>query len=212
MICPHCGAENADNAEFCTLCLQRLEPVSRPVGGREEAPRPGGRYAAPGEWRPDVVSPTGRLRPAAKERIRHFRLRAFLSAAVVALVVAWFVLSLTVWGNPQPGQRAAQILEALNSREEERFVSLFLASDSLGAERLYREASEYLGGGGSFQDIRFRVKQSDPYGADVYLEGGSIRFPGGETRSIDPSDGLVIHLENRGGKWLASVGGTNLIP
>ncbi|MDI6872978.1 zinc ribbon domain-containing protein [Candidatus Solincola sp.] len=212
MICPHCGAENADNAEFCTLCLKRLEPVAGAVEGGGETSRPGGGYAAPGEWRPDVVSTAGRLRPAAKERIRHFRLRVIAYIAFAAALAAWLVLSLTVWGNPQPGHRAAQIMEALNAGEEERFVSLFLSSDAAGAERLFGEVSDYLGGGGSFRDLRFRVDQEDPYTARVFLEGGTIRFAGGEARAIDPSDGLVIRLENRGGKWLAAVGGTNLIP
>lgn len=213
MICPACGAENTDNAEFCTLCLRKLEPPAVGEAIRGEArSRAGERYAAPGVWSPEVVAERGRLRPAARERIRYFRIRATIYGILVAALVAWFVLSLTVWGNPQPGKRASQVIEALNSGEEQRFVSLFLPSEADGAERMFQEIYDYLGGGGGFRDVRFRVEQEDNYTARVLLEGGTIHFASGEVRAIDPSDSLVIHLENRGGKWLASSAGTNLIP
>ncbi|WP_287152841.1 zinc ribbon domain-containing protein [Candidatus Solincola tengchongensis] len=207
MICPNCGAENADNAEFCTLCLQRL----RPAAGEGMRPAGGG-YAAPGEWRPDVVSTGERMRPAARERMRHFRLRMAIYIAVAAALVAWFTLSLTVWGNPQPGKRASQVIEALNARDEARFVSLFHPSSATGAERLFKEVTDYLGGGGSFLDLELRVEAEDPYTARVLLERGSIRFAGGEVLAIEPSDGLVIRMENREGRWLAVAAGTDLLP
>lgn len=209
MICPHCGAENAENAEFCTLCLKRL----RPAAGAGEGVRPaGGGYAAPGEWSPDVVSAGERMRPAAKERIRHFRLRMTIYVIVAAAFAAWFTLSLTVWGNPQPGKRASQVIESINARDEGRFMSLFHPSGASGAEKLFKEVTEYLGGGGSFTDLELRVEQDDVYTARVFLERGNIRFASGEVLAIEPSDGLVIRMENRGGKWLAVAAGTDLIP
>lgn len=210
MICPKCGAENADNAEFCTLCLQRLRPATGATG-LDVRPADGG-YAAPGEWRPDVVSTGERMRPAARERIRHFRIRMAIYIAFAAVLVAWFVLSLTVWGNPQPGKRAFQIIEAINAQDEGRFVSLFHPTSASGAERIFDEVSDYLGGGGSFLDLELRVEQEDPYTARVFLEKGNIRFANGEVMTIEPSDGLVIRMENRGGKWLAAAAGTDLIP
>jgi len=212
MICPSCGAENADQAEFCTLCLKPLEPVARAPEARGEPSRRSGVYTAPGEWKADVVSPGERLRPAARERIRHFRVRLAVYILLAAAVVVWLALSLTVWGNPQPGRRASQIVEALNAGEEERFVSFFKPSDAWGAREMFEELRDYLGGGGSFQDLKFRLDQEDPYTARVYIEGGTIHFADGDVRAIEPSDGLVIRLENRGGKWLGAVGGTDLAP
>lgn len=211
MICPACGAENADHAEFCTLCLKPLEPVARIPEAGGETSRRSGIYTAPGEWKADVVSAGERFRPAARERIRRFRVRQSVYVFLAAAVVAWLALSLTVWGNPQPGKRASQIMEALNAGDEERFVSLFQTSDAWGAREMFEEIRGYLAGG-SFRDLKFRLEQEDPYAARVYIEGGAVHFADGDVRAIEPSDGLVILLENRGGKWLAAVGGTELIP
>lgn len=214
MICPRCGAENAENAEFCTLCLERLEPVSVHKVHPLHAPSSvsGSRYAAPGEWRGDVVGTKRDLRSKAAENIKRFRLRMAVYGVAVIALLAWFILSLTVWGNPRPGTRAAQIVKALNSGNEQEFTSLFLESDRMQAERLFREVSDYLGDGGTFRELSYRVEQDDPYAARVYLEGGTISFADGGVSSIDPADGLVIYLENHKGKWLAGVEGTRLIP
>ncbi len=59
--CPHCGAENTDGSEFCTLCLavfmarnpstaaavQGYDPVMQPLG----AQNPGQTYISPGDYR-----------------------------------------------------------------------------------------------------------------------------------------------------------------
>lgn len=214
MICPACGAENADNAEFCTLCLTRLErPVaSKPPSPGEAFRQTGEGAIAPGVWSPDVVADRDRLRPVVRKRVRRYTLRMAVYGAILAALVAWFVLSLTVWSNPQPVKRASQIIDALNAWEEGRFVSLFLPSDAQGAERIFREVSDYLGRGGSYHDLRLRVDQEDNYTARVVIESGSIRFANGETRAIEAGDSLVIRLENRKGKWLAASAGTDLIP
>ncbi len=212
MICPKCGAENPESAEFCTLCLEKLVPVARAVEAGGSGHRQGGIYTSPGEWGADVVSGVETMRPVAKERIKRFRLRLAVYLTLVSALIAWFVLSLTVWGNPQPGKRAAQIMDALNEGEEELFISLFLSGDAEGASRLFRETTDYLGGRGSYRDLGLRVEVEDNYTARVFLEKGTIHFATGEVREIESADGLVIRLENRGGKWLASVGGTVLVP
>lgn len=214
MICPACGAENADNAEFCTLCLTRLERpvVSKAPSPGESFPQTGERPIAPGVWSPDVVADRDLLRPVVRERVRRYSLRMAVYGGLLAALVAWFVLSLTVWSNPQPAKRASQIIDALNAWEEERFVSLFHPSDAQGAERIFQEVSDYLGRGASFRDLKLRVDQEDNYTARVVIESGTIRFANGETRTIEAGDSLGIRLENRKGKWLAASAGTDLIP
>ncbi|MEW6554998.1 MAG: zinc ribbon domain-containing protein [Actinomycetota bacterium] len=59
--CPHCGAENADGSEFCTLCLATFRPRGAPsVGaGQQTAPTPAAAgtqppaqaYVSPGDYR-----------------------------------------------------------------------------------------------------------------------------------------------------------------
>ncbi|MBN2026226.1 MAG: zinc-ribbon domain-containing protein [Actinobacteria bacterium] len=49
ILCPHCGAENADNSEFCSLCLARFNAAGTSATVQQQ-PQPQ-HYASPGDYR-----------------------------------------------------------------------------------------------------------------------------------------------------------------
>jgi hypothetical protein len=61
MNCPHCGAENADGSQFCTLCLARFGAQGTPPGAPAQdatvqappvAQQPSAQpYVSPGDYR-----------------------------------------------------------------------------------------------------------------------------------------------------------------
>ncbi len=214
MICPNCGAENSEEAQFCNLCLQPLERPPSPERETSEttSPEHGGRFFSPGEWGRDVVPKTPVVSARAEKRVKRLRLRWAVYVALAASLVAWLVLSFTVWGNPSPAKRARQLIDALNAKDKALFVSLFPEAQEGDAERLYQEAVGFLGQGGGYQKVSLKVEQHDPYEAWVYLEGGTVTSSDGTKEDIDPSDGLVVHLQSYGGKWRVHAPGTDLVP
>ncbi len=47
-MCPHCGAENADNSEYCSLCLARFNAAGSTQAAQQPQPEP---YVSPGDYR-----------------------------------------------------------------------------------------------------------------------------------------------------------------
>jgi hypothetical protein len=214
MDCPRCGAENPDNAEFCSLCMQRLvypQGGGIATGAGEGLSGARGR-PSPAEWRPDVVGPRPRESGIVTEKIKKYRVSMAIYGMLLLALILWLALSFTVWGNPSPGKRASQIVSAVNSRDGEAFASLFAAQERSSAESLYARITDYIGTTGEFRDVRFRVEEKDPYTAHAYVKSGTVVLSGGASREITSEDGLVVSFEKRDGKWVAKVGGTKLIP
>ena len=58
-ICPYCGAENADNSTFCSLCLGKFGSGIRQSRARDDAGAPG---------RPHPLHPCNRPLNSSKRR------------------------------------------------------------------------------------------------------------------------------------------------
>lgn len=211
MICPKCGADNPESAEFCSLCTERL----RGGGGTSHAPTsPGkaGHYVAPSEWRGDAAVLRPALSEAVERKVRRFRWKVFAYLTMIAALVIWLVLSLTLWSNPSPHKVCNRLLDAANRRDAEAFTQLFTPSDRGLAEDIYGDLILYLGTGGRFSGVSVRADRLDAYGARCYLEGGSIETGTGSTVEIEPGDNLVVSMENREGRWYVTARGTDIIP
>lgn len=210
MKCPKCGSENPPESEFCTLCLERLQSSGTgPSTYRRTAP--GERYVAPGEWRGEAEAMRSPVRMEVRRKVRAFRFKMVGYGFLLAAFSAWLILSFTVWGNPSPGRRAMQYIEALNRRDAVAAQELVLPSKHSEGERLYRDLVYYLGDTGRFENVEFEVMEQDVYSSQAYLVRGSIVI-GTENRAIAEEDGLVIYLQNRGGKWYIDPSSTVLVP
>jgi len=168
--------------------------------------------ASPSEWRGDVAGPGPRRSRVVEAKVRKFRTSMALYILVLLAVVAWLVLSFTVWGNPSPGKRAGQLIDAVNEREEESFISLLMEEDRGSAQLLFDKVTDYLGAGGEFREVKFRVEKKDRYMAYAYLQSGRVVRESGPEQDLTADDGLVVYIENHGGKWYVKSGGTKLIP
>jgi hypothetical protein len=209
--CKKCGADNPDSAEFCSLCMERIrEPGEAGFPARHAAPDES--YVAPGEWRGDaeILRPT--MSKVVQDKVRKFRSKMVVYGIIIVLIIAWLVLSFTVWGNPSPGARSNQLIDAINNRNPDAYLSLFQEKDIASAKVMYSELEAYLGGAGSYTGVKLKVDQPDVYDARSYLEGGTIELMSGRSISITRADNLMIVLENHGGKWFVVPEGTNLVP
>lgn len=209
MICPQCGAENSDSAQFCNLCAAKLEPLLRETGGGAPGER---RRVAAGEWRGDEELLRTAPSKAAQKKMAVFRVKVAVVAVLVAAAVAWVVLSLTVWANPTPSKVSSRLIEALNERRRADFTALFPEEERASAGLMYDEITEALGAEGRYREVKFRVEKPDNYTAYCHLEGGSVILSGGSAVNIQPSQKLVVYLENHGGKWYAKTWQTSLVP
>ncbi len=214
MICPKCGAENSERAQFCSLCMEPLPGMPAAEAPFSEGVRPpaGRGMPSPSEWRKDVVEPKPRMAREVQAKLRRFRVNLAIYGLVAAVVVAWLVLSFTVWGNPSPAKRASQLISSLNERRPESFVSLFTAQEQASAELIYDKVVAFLGNGGEFRNVKFRVEKKDPYAASVHIKQGNIVFGTGAVQEVGEGDGLLIRMENHGGRWYVIIAGTRLIP
>ena len=215
MKCPKCGADNPEGAEYCSLCLEKLQGPATgayPSYQPDRAPVPG-TYVAPGEWRGDAEALRPTVSKVVEEKVKKFRGKLIIYGFILAVVVAWLVVSFTVFGNPSPGETSMQMIEAINARDLERFSELILPGNRGEGERLYKETVYYLGENGRYANLRLDVAQDDNYDARSYVEGGSIEL-GGSTpaMTLRRSDNLVIILENHKGKWYVNPRATDLIP
>ncbi|MFW6113669.1 MAG: zinc-ribbon domain-containing protein [Actinomycetota bacterium] len=215
MECPNCGAENSDNAEFCSLCLEKLQNVSISTAQetRSRARSYGEPYVAPGEWR----GASEQLAPSASEIVRRkvhrFRWKIATYSAVLILVLAWMVLSFTLWGNPSAGDKSISLLNALNDRDHESFMELILPENESTGEELYDDTVYFLGESGEYVDVDLEVTENSAYAAHTYLVGGRIEFGStGRTLELGSENNMVISLENRKGRWYVDPAATILIP
>lgn len=214
MNCPRCGAENPETAEFCSLCMQRLRyPHDGELPGEfNEGVAGTRRGVSPAEWRPDVAATRLVRSGVVAEKIRKYRLSMTIYGALLLAVIVWLVLSFTVWGNPSPGKRASRLIDAINNHDGDAFASLFAAQERSSAESLFAEITEYMGTSGEFRNVSFRTEKKDEYTAYVHLQSGTLVLASGTAHEIAAEDGLGISFEKHGGKWVAKVQGTRLIP
>jgi len=213
MKCPKCGADNPDSAEFCSLCtekLLRLDSGRTQQGGSGGAP--GDLYIAPGEWRGDADVLRTSVSKVVETKVKKWRIRLVVYGTIIAVVVTWLVLSFTVWENPSPAKRSMQLFDVVNTRDEEAFLDLFEEKYRTTAEDLYNDIVNYLGQGGSYEDIKLDVVEATVYDAASYVESCNIVIGGGSSVSIGLNDNLVITLENHNGIWYIVPKGTNLTP
>lgn len=212
MRCPKCGADNPDSAKFCSLCMEDLAQAGKPIHQRMPGGAPGDVYLAPGEWRGDAET----LRPAVSKvvvaKVHRFRVKITIYSIVIAIIVAWLILSFTVWGNPSPGERAMQLIDAVNARNEEAFLDLFQEISRPAAEDIYARLVSYLGSTGRYDDVKLEVDRDNNYDAISHIESCTIQTGGGSLRSVSRSDNLMIVMENRKGKWYIVTTGTDIIP
>lgn len=216
MKCPKCGADNPEGASYCSLCLQQLStPAASPAASTQPAQQAPSRdsYVAPGEWKGDAGLAKPYTSAAIESRTQRFRWKTAFIAGLVAMVVAWIVLSFTVWGNPTPGDRSMQLIQALNNRDFESFNEVIIPDRRPDSEKLYDDYIYFLGTDGSFSDIKFDVVQDDAYDAKSHIVGGKVVMRGSsEPVDIDEADSLVIILENHKGTWYVEPRGTILFP
>lgn len=212
MKCPKCGADNPESAEFCSLCMEKLQRKTQAGSGRGPAAAPGDLYVAPGEWRGDADFLRPTISRGVETKVKRFRERLIIYGVIVTAIIVWLVLSFTVWGNPSPGEKSMQLFDAVNSRDAEAFIELFEEEDRIAAEDIYSDVASYLGASGEYEGIKLDVEVADAYSAASYIEGGNITTDSGSSVGISTTDNLVIMLENQGGKWYVVPPGTNLIP
>lgn len=215
MKCPKCGADNPEGAPYCSLCLQPIATSSpSPAAPTQQAqPAPRESYVAPGEWKGDAGLATPHTSETIETRARKFRWKTALIAGLVAIVVAWIVLSFTMWGNPTPADRSMQLIQALNDRDFESFNEVILPEKRADSEELYDDFVYFLGTGGTFTDIELDVVQDDAYDARSHVVGGKVLLRGSaEPVDITEADNLIIILENHKGTWYVKPQGTILIP
>ncbi len=212
MKCPKCGADNPDGAEFCNLCMERLIPTGAPATRHDRLGAPGDVYTAPGEWRGDAEALRPEVSKVVVSKVRRFRLKLAVYGTIVALIIIWLVLSLTLWGNPSPGKRASQFIDAVNDREEEVFTGLFQEKDRTAAESLYDRIMAYLASRGTYEGLELKLFQQSEYDAVSYIDAGTIQNGGGSPREITSSDNLMIVMENHKGAWYVVPEGTKLVP
>jgi len=215
MKCSKCGADNPESAEYCSLCLERLQA---PGAGAYPPYQPGrapvpGTYVAPGEWRGDAEALSPTVSKVMDKKLKRFRLKLVVYGLFLAMVAAWLVVSFTVWGNPSPGKRSMQLIEALNNRDLESFEALILPEARAEGEKLYQDTAYFLGEKGKYVNLKLDVSQANDYDARSFPESGSIEFSGTRPSiSISGSDKLVIVLESHKGKWYVNPRGTVLTP
>lgn len=211
MKCPKCGADNPANAEYCSLCMEKLQRVDSTTGLVGRGGAPGDQYIAPGEWRGDADILHTSVSKVVETKVKKWRIKLAVYGMIIAVIIIWLVLSFTVWGNPSPAKRSMQLFDVLNARDQEAFVGLFEDKYRSVAEQLYNDVVIYLGTGGRYENIKLDVVEATVYDAASYVESGNI-VTGGSSVSISSMDNLVITLENHYGKWYVVPKGTNLIP
>jgi hypothetical protein len=215
MKCPKCGADNPEGAPYCSLCLQQLAPSSPGPGGPTQPAQPAQRepYVAPGEWRGEAGLAKPHTSEVIESRARRFRWKTALIAGLLVIVVVWIVLSFTVLGNPTPGDRSMQLIEALNNRDFESFNEIIIPDRRADSEKLYDDFIYFLGTDGTFTDIKLDVVQDNQYDARSHVVGGKVLMRGSsEPVDITEADNLIIILENHKGTWYVIPRGTILIP
>jgi zinc-ribbon domain len=211
MECPKCGAKNPDEAEYCSLCLDKL-PVtqSQPVGSGDTQPHT---YVSPSEWRgsdTELMAP-GRSN-VVERKIRRLYLRLIIYGVLVVCFAVWLTLSLTLWGNPSPGKQSAKLLEALNARDQAAFEALVLPDSRAEGQYIYDNTLLTLSSDGSFEDVKFKVTQPDNYTAQVAITGGAITSSIYGRIDLSQHSNLVLLFENHGGKWYFQPSGSTLTP
>ncbi|MEW6554999.1 MAG: zinc ribbon domain-containing protein [Actinomycetota bacterium] len=212
MKCPKCGADNPESAEFCSLCMERISQPGGAERSRISVSSPGGTYTAPGEWRGDAEVLRPEVSRVVVEKVHRYRIKLAVYGVVIALIVTWLVLSFTVWGNPDPGQRTMKLFGAVNARDEGAFVGQFQEQDSEAARTMYSRVVSYLGDSGSYSGLELDVVRDNDYDAVSYIEGGTVQAGGGYERALERSDGLMVVMENHKGVWYVIPTGTDLIP
>ena len=210
MKCPKCGADNPDGAEFCTLCMEKLASLYGDAAGHIPDGATGDIYMAPGEWKGSSEALRPQTSQVVMKKVRRFQARIAIYAVIVGLIAIWLILSFTVWGNPSPSQRAAQLVDAVNAGDEQAFLDLFREEDRPAAEDIYSRTAAFLGGSGSY-DVEMEVDIQDNYSAVSYVENGTIQAAGG-TIEVARSDNLMIFMENHKGRWYIIPRGTDIIP
>jgi hypothetical protein len=211
MKCPKCGAENPESAEYCSLCMEKLLSDGATAPRRKASTAPGDTYHAPGEWRGDAETLRPEVSRIVVEKVRRYRVRLAIYGVIIAMIIIWLVLSFTVWGNPSPGDRSMQLIDAVNARNEEAFLDLFQEQNRAAAGELYDRVTSFLGSTGSY-DVKLDVDKQNNYEAVSYLASGTIVIGGGSTRDVSRSDNLRIVMENRKGRWYIVPLGTDIIP
>jgi hypothetical protein len=210
MNCPSCGAENPDNADYCALCMQSLRTQEQNEAHNlapSEASSDKHTYVAPGEWRGDAETQNPATRKTINEKLKKHRLNVVIYVSIIFALTLWLVLSLTIWGNPSPGEKSMQLIDSINAKSLEGFNKVILPDKQSAGEDLYRSVVFFLGDNGSYSDINFDIEQDDVYTTRAYIKSGDVKG-----MSLDRSDNLVIILENKNGVWYVNPQGTVLIP
>jgi len=192
--------------------MERLSPPDKPYPGRAYGGTQGERYLAPGEWRGDAEALRPEVSKVVVGKVRKFRVKMLIVGLIVASIVAWLVLSFTVWGNPSPGKVSGRLIDAVNARDEEAFLDLFQEENRPAAGDLYATVSSYMGSLGRFENVKLEVDERNNYDAIAYIESADVVSGSGSTRSISRSDNLMVVMENHKGRWYVEPRGTDILP
>ncbi len=129
---------------------------------------------------------------AVKAKVGKYRRKTAAYAVLVAAVVAWIVLSFTVWGNPSPEDRCEEFIRALNARDHDAFMALILPERKEQGESLFWDIVDKLGEQGKIPEANLQVYEINNYEARGSVTGEGIS--------------LEITLENREGSWYINPG------
>ncbi len=225
MNCPECGAENSDDALYCSLCLRELKVVKgagvppgahstsvEPEAGFATWVPPTGKYTPPSEWRGDAV--TVRVEPyqQVERRVRRLEVAWFIYGALIAAIAIFIILCLTVWGNPSPAEVAGKFVQALNQRDRVEMKKYISPGQASTADHKLEELLGQLGEG-TFQRLSYEVRKESPYNVQVRIKGG-VFSPGGARMdvTIDYDDNLYIGMNSLKGKWYIDVNEIHIVP
>jgi hypothetical protein len=192
--------------------MEDLAQAGKPMTQRMSGGAPGDVYLAPGEWRGDAELLRPEVSKVVVAKVRRFRVKMVIYGGVIAIIMAWLVLSFTVWGNPSPGERSMQLIDAVNARDEEAFLNLFQEQSRPAAKDIYDRAVSYLGSTGSYDDVKLDVEKNENYDAISYIDSSIIQTGGGSSRNVSRSDNLLIVMENHKGRWYVVPKGTDIVP
>ncbi len=225
MNCPECGAENKDDARYCSLCFCELKGRERegepfiphhaqaePEAGFLPWTPPTGAYTPPSEWRGESVSIRVEPYQQVERRVRRVEIAWFIYGSLIAVIVIFLILCLTLWGNPSPSEVAGKFIQSLNRKDRVEMKKYITPNQVSTADHKLQELLEQVGEG-TFLQLSYEVSKESPYNARVRIKEG-IYSPGGARMDVTISydNNLYIGMNSIKGKWYIDVNEINIIP
>jgi hypothetical protein len=206
--CPWCGELVPDEAPVCHRCGNKLKEVEEEEGFPATSPG----IAAHGDWRAVARARAVLATPTRRRRTWRYGIAPVFYGALVAAIALWIGLSLTIWGNPSPVDRAKLLLQALERGDEEAFLTCFQEEDLERGRELWEKARLEYGPGAAFRESEFRVESDDGYEAVLLLEKAMVEGGKLSGRELSRQDNIVLFWENHGGSWYLDPNRSRITP